>query len=681
MEPLVTVVTVTFNAEENLENTIKSIIEQDYSNLEYIIVDGGSTDRTIDIVKQYEKHISYWISEPDNGIYDAMNKAVGYAKGEYINFMNAGDLFYSNSVVRMLFKKVNLSAGLIYGDTIFYDYSGQEKLVKSKPLDELWKAMVFNHNGLFTKRELLKKFPFDTYYKIVADSKFLIECYQDNQEFQYINMIVNKYLMDGFSDENSILRTVERWKLVSDYKMKSQEKINEFYFQRLMNEPFYSSKYIRKNITTHKSEKQLNVQARIANSNKKILIYTPIPIFPAVQGARIRIAMLANALKERGYELYLVMLGADWISYENKLDVEKQYNELFTEVINIPKVKDHSKLMGRNIDIDDAYEESVGDIVTKKVREQGIKLVLFNYIFQSKALELLPNDVVKIIDTHDKFTDKYKISTWYSYNAKNESIGISRADIILAIQNNEKQYFESITDKQVLTVGHITKKSFFDREYKDFKAIGIISSGHNQDLDAVEKFIKLFLERKPKNIKLKICGMVCKSLHKQYIDSSIEYLFLVDDLKDFYRTIDLCIIPPEGGTGLKIKSVEALSYGVPIVSTSHGFEGIESGSKFHQAKNIEKLLEYIHEIIENPSLLTKLKQESQECYLDYSMQIERNLTSIFGEKQKSNKLKEKKTYSELLDSIEKIASISLLRNPIQKYKAYKNALQVYRNNY
>ena len=95
----VTVVTVTYNAQDYLEKTIQSIISQSYSDIEYIIIDGGSTDGTLDIIKKYEKNITYWVSESDNGIYDAMNKGIKKASGEWINFMNAGDGFVDTNSI------------------------------------------------------------------------------------------------------------------------------------------------------------------------------------------------------------------------------------------------------------------------------------------------------------------------------------------------------------------------------------------------------------------------------------------------------------------------------------------------------------------------------------------------------------------------------------------------------
>ena len=102
-KPLVSIVTVVFNGEKYLEQTIQSVINQTYDNVEYIIIDGGSTDGTVDIIKNYEDRIDYWISEKDKGIYDAMNKGINLASGEWINFMNAGDIFYDEKVLNTIY--------------------------------------------------------------------------------------------------------------------------------------------------------------------------------------------------------------------------------------------------------------------------------------------------------------------------------------------------------------------------------------------------------------------------------------------------------------------------------------------------------------------------------------------------------------------------------------------------
>lgn len=229
----VTVVTVVLNMPELLERTIQSVIAQDYPNLEYVIIDGGSDSETLDVIKKYESHIDFWISEPDKGIYDAMNKGAKYATGTWVNFLNAGDTFISDSTVTEVFKIANVDDDLIYGDTLFQDEAG-EKVVKASDPEHLWRAMVFNHNSLFVRTSLQREHPFSYSYKIVADSEFIIWCYVNGKKFKNVGISINTYESGGYADQNSVMRSVERWKVVSDYKLKPQQEINDFYFQRLL---------------------------------------------------------------------------------------------------------------------------------------------------------------------------------------------------------------------------------------------------------------------------------------------------------------------------------------------------------------------------------------------------------------------------------------------------------------
>ncbi len=117
-KPLISVVTVAYNAVATIEQTILSVINQTYPNIEYIIIDGGSTDGTVNIIKKYMDHIAYWVSEPDKGIYDAMNKGGIRATGTFIQFLNAGDWLENEYVVEKIFKKNPKNVDVIYGDMI-----------------------------------------------------------------------------------------------------------------------------------------------------------------------------------------------------------------------------------------------------------------------------------------------------------------------------------------------------------------------------------------------------------------------------------------------------------------------------------------------------------------------------------------------------------------------------------
>lgn len=129
-EPLVTVITVSYNCKEMIEKTILSVLSQTYPKIEYIIIDGGSTDGTLDIIRKYESRIDKWISEADNGIYDAMNKGISIASGKWLNFMNAGDVFYNNTVVADIFSlSISPEIAVLYSDVYRYSDDFKQKIV------------------------------------------------------------------------------------------------------------------------------------------------------------------------------------------------------------------------------------------------------------------------------------------------------------------------------------------------------------------------------------------------------------------------------------------------------------------------------------------------------------------------------------------------------------------------
>ena len=149
-KPLITVITVVFNAAELIEATILSVLEQSCDSIEYIVIDGGSSDGTLDIIRRYDHAIDYWASEPDNGIYDAMNKGLSLASGQWVNFMNAGDSFSEKTTVQDVFSEISDPAqyDCIYSDTLFNCRSGF-KLISC----DIEKRR-FIHQSIIYKKEL-----------------------------------------------------------------------------------------------------------------------------------------------------------------------------------------------------------------------------------------------------------------------------------------------------------------------------------------------------------------------------------------------------------------------------------------------------------------------------------------------------------------------------------------------
>ena len=202
MKLLISVVTVCYNAADTIEKTMLSVLNQTYHDIEYIIIDGGSTDGTVEIIRKYADRIAYWVSEPDKGIYDAMNKGIKVATGEWINFMNAGDGFVDEGVIEKLFQNRTIdTVGVVFGDTLFI-HKSKQKIVKFGD-DPHHKIMPSCHQSIFCRRNLLVSNPFDLRYKIAADYNFFFQLKQRKVEFQYIQLVVAIYdATDGISSRN-----------------------------------------------------------------------------------------------------------------------------------------------------------------------------------------------------------------------------------------------------------------------------------------------------------------------------------------------------------------------------------------------------------------------------------------------------------------------------------------------
>lgn len=163
-KPFISIVTVSYNAISTIEKTILSVITQTYSNIEYIIIDGGSTDGTVDIIRRYSADIHYWISEPDRGIYDAMNKGVDQAKGDYIFFLG-DDILIDSNILLSIFMPLSCKYDFLYGNV---KYSSGYMFV-SKFTSKILLHNTIHHQGAFYGRHLFSNFRYDTKLKLISD--------------------------------------------------------------------------------------------------------------------------------------------------------------------------------------------------------------------------------------------------------------------------------------------------------------------------------------------------------------------------------------------------------------------------------------------------------------------------------------------------------------------------------
>ncbi len=213
MQEKVTIITVCYNALEMLKKTMQSVDNQNYNNLEYIVIDGCSTDGTVDFLKNYKGKLSKYVSEPDKGIYDAMNKGVSFATGNYVIFLNAGDLFAENDTLDKIFSSKNYEADVIYGDVLKIGKDGKLFL---KPAEKSHNAhkMYFCHQSSLTKTECLKEFPFDLRYKMSADFNFFKTLTKHDKVFKQLNIPISIFDTSGISNTRRSAGLKENIKIV-----------------------------------------------------------------------------------------------------------------------------------------------------------------------------------------------------------------------------------------------------------------------------------------------------------------------------------------------------------------------------------------------------------------------------------------------------------------------------------
>lgn len=200
-KPFFSVITVTYNAQDCIIQTLNSISEQDKELFELVIIDGSSTDSTLSLIQSHPISPSYLITEPDLGIYDAMNKGVSHANGEYIIFMNAGDYFYDKNTLTLVYSFLSNNPVDLYAGATLVKYSnGNEKIKNCYPIGNNCLFTPICHQSLYAKKTLLIQYPFNLEYKIAADFNFILDVIKNKGTSFIIEKPLSIISAGGISD-------------------------------------------------------------------------------------------------------------------------------------------------------------------------------------------------------------------------------------------------------------------------------------------------------------------------------------------------------------------------------------------------------------------------------------------------------------------------------------------------
>lgn len=242
--PTLSIITVTYNAEQVLETTLQSVISQTYHHIEYILIDGASKDRTLAIAEKYRDRIQLLISEPDGGLYDAMNKGIALATGEYVCFLNAGDSFHQDDTLQQMMQSIKGRElpDVLYGETALVDGKGHFLRMRRLSAPEVltWKSfrqgMLVCHQAFIARRTLMQ--PYNLNYRYSADFDWCIRILKKAKTIHNTHLTLIDYLDEGMTTQNRKASLMERFRImVHHYGLWSTVMHHAWFVFRLLTKP------------------------------------------------------------------------------------------------------------------------------------------------------------------------------------------------------------------------------------------------------------------------------------------------------------------------------------------------------------------------------------------------------------------------------------------------------------
>jgi Glycosyl transferases group 1 len=342
----------------------------------------------------------------------------------------------------------------------------------------------------------------------------------------------------------------------------------------------------------------------------RIAVLSPTPTHPQDFGNRKRIYRICRRYAEEGARITFIHYPAEleWrkqIPFRGQHAMDAAWDRFYTIA---PTREPHEDPAGTYHSIDEWWDKAIGDFLTWLFSVESFDIFIVNYSWLSKALEYAPRSTFRILDTHDKFSGRKEMleslglhpEFFYTTEAQ-ERIALARADLVWAIKPEEAEQLQRLTDKPVLAVQHLDPFEPLGRPPADAQGyfrVGVIGARNNVNRMNIGEFLR---EAEPifRNafapVKIVIAGSVCELL-EDAASPFVELAGLVDDVEDFYRSVDCVAVPMRRSTGLKIKTGEALSFGLPVLSLAHAFEGYEPANKFHTLADFKEMAEAIVEL-------------------------------------------------------------------------------------
>ena len=371
----------------------------------------------------------------------------------------------------------------------------------------------------------------------------------------------------------------------------------------------------------------------------RILISSPVPTAPLNHGNRARVHSFAKELQERGHEIHMVYTGFEGLTLEQEMTMRQDFEALY---VLSAKPKRHKPLF-RHHHIDSWYPNSLDQLMARLLSTWRYDACIANYVWCSRWLNLVPQGIPKYIDTHDRFANRHARlkkdgmeANWFSTSKRQEAKALRRADRVFAIQKTEALHFQSLTSRPVDVIGHRVKRDFQSvKPIDQYIKLGYLASDNPMNRYAV-KVLSGLLADEPnllKHAELHLAGPVSLTDEAASIPDAICHGFVASP-SVFYSDMDVILNPHVGGTGLKIKSIEALAFGKPLIATTAAMEGIDVDADYHRCETVENFCKYLAGIvskaIKDPVFLESLAKESRRVFDRYEAARTKPLDRLFA---------------------------------------------------
>lgn len=616
--PIVSIVTVVFNEKALLKDTISSVSSQDYPNIEYIVVDGASTDGTVDLIKENSNQIKVWTSEADDGIYHAMNKGIAYASGEWIIFMNAGDTFSCSGLITKLAKYlINPDLDIVAGDRYLLD-KNEKKLQKANGVVNFWEdGSPGFHQSLFVRSKLLKENGFNLNYKLSSDFEFMVRSVVEGRKFEFVPIPFSNFLEGGRSKKQTLRSQVEAVKILLDYAPSEDVVRRSVFFRGLVaqNQDVLIKPKKEEAPSVARPDYE-NIPIVLNNRNTSISLNEKgcriLIVDPIFRGSRLFYSWLvADAFQKKASKIDLLT---------RSFAETAHYNELFSNT-------DHTLYDGI-----EASKDFWFGILTKEHAEQLIKKIEFldslndyDFIYFSGLNENYPNLVVSMLGKkHGRMLGKNIIfieydvrhlitTNYFSGIAKEEKMAKAFKDRLSSLfyfRKRKKLTCKLLDAYENLKIGVLDERvldgrySNLSKNYKsrifylpdpcpenlkEFEALSenkkvqILLVGLQSRRKGLDQLIKL-VKRYPDladSISFVLVGNLTEEteIYRSFLIEMdnlewVEEYLSEDEIRKQYERVDYVLLPytPDFTSSSGVLSY-ATAFRKPVISTSHGLVG------------------------------------------------------------------------------------------------------------